>query len=33
MSSESGWSLFSEREVKCIMDWQLRIVYEEYLGI
>ena len=29
--SESGWSSFSEREVKCIVDWLLRIVYEESL--
>ena len=26
---ESGWSSFAEREVKCIVDWLLRIVYEE----
>ena len=25
---ESGWSSFTEREVKCILDWLLRIVYE-----
>ena len=25
---ESGWSSFAEREVKCIVDWLLRIVYE-----
>ena len=29
--SESRWSLFAEREVKCIVDWLLRIVYEENL--
>ena len=28
---ESGWSLFVEREVTCIVDWLLRIVYEESL--
>ena len=28
---EYGWSSFAEREVKCIMDWLLRIVYEESL--
>ena len=28
---ESGWSSFAEREVKCIVDWMLRIVYEESL--
>ena len=28
---ESGWSSFAEREVKCIVDWLLRIVYEESL--
>ena len=28
---ESGWSSFAEREVKCIVDWLLRIVYEERL--
>ena len=28
---ESGWSSFAEREVKCIMEWLLRIVYEESL--
>ena len=26
---ESGWSSFAEREVKCVVDWLLRIVYEE----
>ena len=26
---EAGWSTFAEREVKCIVDWSLRIVYEE----
>ena len=26
---ESGWSSFAEREVKCIVDWLLRIVYED----
>ena len=29
---ESGWSSFAEREVKCIVDWLLRIVYEESLS-
>ena len=28
---ESGWSSFAEMEVKCIVDWPLRIVYEESL--
>ena len=28
---ESGWISFAEREVKCIVDWLLRIVYEESL--
>ena len=28
---ESGWSSFAEREVKCIVDWLLMIVYEESL--
>ena len=28
---ETGWSSFAEREVKCIVDWLLRIVYEESL--
>ena len=28
---ESGRSLFAEREMKCIVDWHLRIVYEESL--
>ena len=28
---ESGWSSYAEREVKCIVDWMLRIVYEESL--
>ena len=28
---ESGWSSFAEREVKCIVDWLLWIVYEEGL--
>ena len=28
---ESGWSSFAEREVKCIVDWLLRIVYKERL--
>ena len=23
---ESGWSSFAEREVKCIVDWLLRII-------
>ena len=31
MRGESGWSSFAEREVKCIVDWLLRIVYEESL--
>ena len=31
MRSESGWSSFAEREVKCIVDWLLRMVYEESL--
>ena len=31
MRGESGWSSFSEREVKCIVDWLLMIVYEESL--
>ena len=31
MRGESGWSSFAEREVKCIVDWLLRIVYEENL--
>ena len=26
---EYGWSSFAEKEVKCIVDWLLRIVYEE----
>ena len=26
--NESGWSSFAEREVKCNVDWLLRIVYE-----
>ena len=26
MRGESGWSSFAEREVKCIMDWLLRVV-------
>ena len=25
---ESGWSSLAEREVKCIVDWLLMIVYE-----
>ena len=28
---ESGWSSCAERDVKCIVDWLLRIVYEESL--
>ena len=28
---ESGWSSFAETEVKCIVDWLLRIMYEESL--
>ena len=28
---ESGWSSFAEREVKCIVDWLFRILYEESL--
>ena len=28
---ESGWSSLSAREVKCIVDWLLMIVYEERL--
>ena len=28
---KSGWSSFAERKVKCIVDWLLRIVYEESL--
>ena len=28
---ESGWSSFAEREVKCIVDLLLRIVYKEIL--
>ena len=31
MRGDSGWSSFAEREVKCIMDWLLRIVYKESL--
>ena len=31
MRGESGWGSFAEREVKCIVDWLLRIVYEESL--
>ena len=31
MISESGWSSFVEREVKCTVDWLLMIVYEESL--
>ena len=27
--SESGWRSFAEKEVKDIVDWLLRIVYEE----
>ena len=29
--SESKWCTFAEREVKCIVDWLLRILYEESL--
>ena len=28
---ESGWSALAEREVKCIVDWLLRIEYKEIL--
>ena len=28
---ESGWSLFAEREVKCIVNWLIRIVYDKSL--
>ena len=31
MRGESGWGSFPEREVKSIVDWLLRIVYEESL--
>ena len=31
VTGESGWSSFAEREVQCIVDWLLRIVYEESL--
>ena len=31
MRGESEWSSYAEREVKCIGDWLLRIVYEESL--
>ena len=31
VGGESGCSSFAEREVKCIVDWLLRIVYEESL--
>ena len=31
MRGESGWSSFVEREVKCIVDWLLMIVYQETL--
>ena len=31
MRDESEWSSFTEREVKCIVDCLLRIVYEESL--
>ena len=31
MRGTSGWSSFTERDVKCIVDWLLRIVYEESL--
>ena len=29
MRCESGWSSFAEREVKCVVDWMLRIVRRE----
>ena len=29
VKGESGCSSFAEREGKCIVDWLLRIVYEE----
>ena len=28
---KTGWSSFAEREAKCIVDWLLRILYEERL--
>ena len=28
MRGEFGWSFFAESEVKCIVDWLRRIVYE-----
>ena len=31
MRGECGWSLFSDRKVKCMVDWMLMIVYEESL--
>ena len=31
LRGESGWSSFAEREVKCIVEWVRRIVYEEAL--
>ena len=31
MRGESGWRKFSKREVKGIVDWLLRIVYEDNL--
>ena len=31
VSKAAGWSSFAEKEVKCIVDWMLRIVYEESL--
>ena len=31
MRGESGCFSFEEREVKCIVNWLLRIVYEESL--
>ena len=30
---DSEWSSFSEMEVKCIVDWMLRIVYEESMSM
>ena len=31
MRGESGWGSFAEKEVKCIVDWLLRTIYEESL--
>ena len=28
VKGESGWNSFAEREVKAMVDWLLRIVYE-----